>query len=117
MFRAKFICAVAVLALAACGSDQDTAPTPPAKNATKAAMEHDPEAYKKSMKAAMAEVPKQLRPEFQRLFVCEVVKNSRTATPRAVTADFVREVIEKIKRNSNAGYECLQEIQATEQGK
>lgn len=111
--RQLFAVAIVTTMLAACsGADTKQQPTAIVKSKAHAPTlrEADPEAFHKSIGAAMAEIPQAQRQQFQKLFICEVRKNNQTNRPRPVDADYVRELTEYLKANPTAGDTCSSKL-------
>ncbi|QAY80132.1 hypothetical protein [Sphingosinicella sp. BN140058] len=101
--------AVAVtFSLTACGADDAGKLTqPPVKAVTARALkEVDPEAYHKSIEAAVAEIPQPDIQSFQRLFICEMRRNARQPQPKPISADYLRALYSYLKANPAAAGVC-----------
>lgn len=100
--------AAMLLALSGCGSSEPEPPVPPVVEAPKVKplKEIDPAAYQQSVEAALAEMPRELRGEFQKLLVCAISQNKEAGIRRPLDAQFVRQLTQQLRGDPTAGSRC-----------
>lgn len=108
MNRTLLVAVAAALSLAGCQeANKPVAPVKKEEPAPQLTLQQaDPQAYHESVGGAMSEIPTDLRPRFQQIFICEMKKNNKSPNPKPVTAEYIRELTAYIKANPDAVDTC-----------
>lgn len=101
-----------ILTLGACGSSGDMSgkvDEPPKREKADVPVsmkERDPEAYRRNVGSAMADLPEDRRQDFQKLMVCTIKKGTAEGKPVIVDSNLSRSLIEKLRSDPNAMLGC-----------